>query len=284
MDVVPAAGAVITDADGRVLLVRRRAAPQRGRWSVPGGRLEPGESFADAAAREVLEETGLRVTVRRELWSLRLPTGDGREFEIRDFEAAVVGGALAAADDAADARWFAPGDLYRVRLTTHLLDHLRRAGILDPLPYVDEHEVEAAASRRAVWNALAEVVAHAASARFARVLGADDVAVIGPPMPEPGAAVPGFHVIAAEPLERLVLAGRHRFSDYELVFRIEPVGPGGPDRPDRCRLRAQTRADFPGWRGALYRTLLMRMGLHSAATRRMLRAVQRRAETSVEPG
>ncbi|MFC9918998.1 NUDIX hydrolase [Agromyces binzhouensis] len=53
MDVVPAAGAVITDDDGRVLLVRRGAAPQRGRWSVPGGRLEPGESFADAAAREV---------------------------------------------------------------------------------------------------------------------------------------------------------------------------------------------------------------------------------------
>jgi|GEM_PF-480869 len=274
MDLVPAAGAVIADTDGRVLLVKRRAAPQRGRWSIPGGRLEPGESFADAAAREVLEETGLRVAVGRELWRLRLPTGDGREFDIRDFAATVVGGALAAADDAVDARWFDPSELHRLRVTTHLVAYLRRAGVVDPLPFVDEHVVEVAAGRDAAWAALVAVVSHAASARFARLLGAEDVARGGAAVPEPGAVVPGFHVVAAEPPERLALAGRHRFSDYELVFRIDALGPG------RSRLRAETRAIFPGWRGAAYRAALMGFGLHRAATRRMLRSVRRRAEAS----
>ena len=59
MEVVPGASVVIVDDDGRVLLVKRGRAPQRGRWSVPGGRVEPGESFEAAAAREALEETGL---------------------------------------------------------------------------------------------------------------------------------------------------------------------------------------------------------------------------------
>ncbi|GAA1062082.1 NUDIX hydrolase [Agromyces bracchium] len=274
MDVVPAAGAVITDGDGRVLLVRRGAPPQRDRWSVPGGRLEPGETFADAAAREVLEETGLRVAVGRELWTLRLPTGDGREFDVHDFAATVVGGALAAGDDAADARWFAPAELHRLRVTTHLIEHLRRAGVVDSLPHVDEHVNEVAAGRDVVWRALAEVVSHAASARFARMLGADDVTREGPAVPGVGAVVPGFHVVAAEPPQRLSLAGRHRFSDYELTFRIDALG------PDRSLLRAETRAIFPGRSGTVYRGVLMGLGLHRAATRRMLRSVRRRAEAS----
>lgn len=130
MDVVLAAGAVITDGAGRVLLVERARDPQRGRWSVPGGRVEPGESLASAAAREALEETGLRIEVGHELLTVRLPTGDGREFEIHDFSATVVGGVLEPGDDAADARWVSPDELHTLPLTTHLLDHLRRAGIV----------------------------------------------------------------------------------------------------------------------------------------------------------
>ncbi|WP_438855802.1 NUDIX hydrolase [Agromyces sp. M3QZ16-3] len=274
MEIVPAAGAVITDDDGRVLLVRRGAPPQRGRWSVPGGRLEPGESFADAAAREVLEETGLRVAVGRELWRLRLPAGDAREFDVHDFAATVVGGALAAGDDAADARWFAPDEVHRLRVTTHLVEYLRRAGVVAPLPHVDEHVDEVAAGRELVWTALVEVVSRAASARFARMLGAEDVTRDGPAVPAVGATVPGFHVVVAEPPQRLSLAGRHRYSDYELSFRVDALGPG------RSLLRAETRAIFPGRRGTVYRAVLMGLGLHRAATRRMLRAVRRRAEAS----
>lgn len=129
VDVVPAASAVITDSDGRVLLVRRGNDPQRGRWSVPGGRVEAGESLRQAAAREALEETGLRVTIGRELWRVRVPAADGREYDVHGFAADVIGGALAPGDDATDARWVAPGELDALTVTIGLRDLLRRAGI-----------------------------------------------------------------------------------------------------------------------------------------------------------
>lgn len=49
--------------DGKVLLARRGAAPMRGLWSLPGGKIEPGETMAEAAAREVLEEVGVRCRI-----------------------------------------------------------------------------------------------------------------------------------------------------------------------------------------------------------------------------
>ena len=60
---VPCVGALVHDDEGRLLVVRRRNEPGAGRWSVPGGRVEPGESDLTAVRREVLEETGLHVTV-----------------------------------------------------------------------------------------------------------------------------------------------------------------------------------------------------------------------------
>ena len=71
---IPAAGAVITDAAGRVLLVLRGHEPQSGRWSIPGGHVEPGETPAEAAAREALEETGLTVRIPVSYTHLTLPT------------------------------------------------------------------------------------------------------------------------------------------------------------------------------------------------------------------
>ena len=52
-------GVYVFDSAGRVLLGRRKNAVGRGEWCVPGGKIEVGESFADAGAREVLEETGI---------------------------------------------------------------------------------------------------------------------------------------------------------------------------------------------------------------------------------
>lgn len=129
MSRVLAASAVVIDDRGRVLLVLRGREPQRGRWSVPGGSVEAGETLEEAAAREVFEETGLRVAVGAELWSLETPAGDGRTFEIHDFAATVIGGTLAAGDDADDVRWFAPAELDDVELTTDLRCYLARAGI-----------------------------------------------------------------------------------------------------------------------------------------------------------
>ena len=115
------AGAVVRDADGRLLLVRRGHAPSVGLWSLPGGRVEPGESPAQAAAREVLEETGLEVDVRDLLASVRI--GD---YLVHDFAADVVGGTLRAGDDATDARWCSFDEAELLPLTPGLLDELRR--------------------------------------------------------------------------------------------------------------------------------------------------------------
>ena len=130
MGVVRAASAVITDDGGRVLLVLRGTEPEKGRWSVPGGSVEPGETLAEAAAREAFEETGLRVSVGRELWCVTIPAGDGRVFEVHDFAATVTGGELAPGDDADDARWVTAAELDQLPLTANLDDYLRGAGIL----------------------------------------------------------------------------------------------------------------------------------------------------------
>lgn len=127
-----AASAVIVDGEGRVVLVRRGSEPEKGRWSIPGGRVEPGESLEEAAAREAFEETGLSVTIGPELWSLTVPTGDGRVFEIHDFSATVVGDTeLRAGDDADDARWVGPAELDLLPLTDGLAGYLTRAGVVD---------------------------------------------------------------------------------------------------------------------------------------------------------
>lgn len=131
-DVVLAAGAVVVDAQGRVLLVKRGEEPEKGRWSVPGGSVDPGETLVEAAAREAYEETGLHVEIIRELWVATVPTGDGRQFEIHDFLATVTGGTLTAGDDADDARWIDPNELDALPLTTGLADYLERAGVVPP--------------------------------------------------------------------------------------------------------------------------------------------------------
>ncbi len=70
----------------------------------------------------------------------------------------------------------------------------------------------------------------------------------------------------------LSLAGRHRFSRYVLDFRVEPDGDGG------SVVTAVTYADFPGPRGAVYRTLVVGSRGHVLAVRRMLTGIRRRAE------
>jgi 8-oxo-dGTP diphosphatase len=127
---VLAAGAVVRDAAGRLLLVQRGKDPEAGRWTLPGGRVEPGESPAAAAAREVTEETGLVVAVGREWLVIERPAGPDAVFEIHDFVAEPRGGALRAGDDAADVGWFTPAELAGLPLTTDLLAHLGAAGLL----------------------------------------------------------------------------------------------------------------------------------------------------------
>ena len=131
---IPCAGGVVFDAAGRLLLVRRARPPAAGAWSVPGGRCEPGEPPEAACVREIAEETGL--TVRVTGWAGRVERAapGGGTYVIDDYACALVGGALRAGDDAADARWFDPGQLAALPLVPGLLDALREWGLLDGPP------------------------------------------------------------------------------------------------------------------------------------------------------
>jgi 8-oxo-dGTP diphosphatase len=129
---IPCVGAIARDGQGRLLLIQRGHDPEAGRWSLPGGRVEPGESDAQALAREMLEETGLIVTPGPLVGAVERPGAGGTVLDIRDYAATVTGGTLAAGDDAADARWVAPGDLTSFPLTTGLAGILRSWGVLEP--------------------------------------------------------------------------------------------------------------------------------------------------------
>jgi hypothetical protein len=144
------------------------------------------------------------------------------------------------------------------------------------LPHVDEHSMEIVAPPVATWEALLRVVegsfGSSATARIARLLGCADVDASGPRPLAAGSAFPGFHVEAAERPRELALVGGHRFSDYALIFRLDELGDG------RTRLRAETRAVFPGVKGGVYRTLVIGTRGHVLVTRRLLSAVTQRAE------
>ncbi len=128
---VPCVGAVIQDSDGRLLLVRRGHPPNEGAWSIPGGRIEPGESDTEALAREVLEETSLTVTVGPLVGTIDRPgPGGSAVYEIRDYACTVTGGVLAPGDDATDARWVSGSELAELPLTTGLVETLREWGVL----------------------------------------------------------------------------------------------------------------------------------------------------------
>ncbi len=117
-------GAVITDGQGRLLMIKRGREPGAGLWSIPGGRIEPGETDAEALAREMLEETGLTVQVGRLLGRVRRPGLGGAVIDIGDYTATVVGGTLRAGDDAADARWVAAGEMDSLEITDGLIEAL----------------------------------------------------------------------------------------------------------------------------------------------------------------
>ena len=105
------AAAVLIEKDGRVLLVRRSNEPFRGLWTLPAGFINGGEDPAEAAARECLEETGLKVQVTR---VLDIISGKehprGADFIIV-YVAEVLDGELKPDDDADAVEWFGRGEL-----------------------------------------------------------------------------------------------------------------------------------------------------------------------------
>jgi len=117
--------------DGALLLVRRGHEPEAGRWSLPGGRVEAGETLAQALEREVLEETGLEVRCGALLgWVERI--GPGHHFVILDFFVEAASGALRAGGDATEAAWVALPVVAGLDLVEGLAGFLRDHRVLAP--------------------------------------------------------------------------------------------------------------------------------------------------------
>jgi hypothetical protein len=133
------------------------------------------------------------------------------------------------------------------------------------LPFVDEHSVVTARPRPQVFAALERYVERSLGsnpwpkAGFTWVLGTRPAA--------------GFGVVERVKPDRLVLAGRHRFSRYRLTFELED-GPGEGE----TTVRALSHAEFPGLHGKAYRAAVVGTGLHVVATNRILGAIRRSAE------
>ena len=119
--------------DGAMLMVRRGKEPAKGLWSLPGGRLEHGESLVEAAAREVLEETGLEVKVS-DLLGVYEALGD-THYVVLDYIGEAVGGAAepTAGADAAEARWVPLEEISTLDCTPRLSETLTTWKVLPGL-------------------------------------------------------------------------------------------------------------------------------------------------------
>ena len=124
-------GAVMIDGQ-RVLLVQRGHEPLKGDWSLPGGVVEIGETLEAALVREVREETSLDVEVGPVVEVLERISRDadgGVEYHyvIVDYLCRPLGGSLASASDAADARWVSRANLKDFNLTAKVAAVIARA-------------------------------------------------------------------------------------------------------------------------------------------------------------
>lgn len=122
-------GAISVDEE-QILLIRRGRGPAEGFWSVPGGRVESGETLAEAVVRELWEETGLQGVCGSLVgWVERI--GAEYHFVILDFWVTIVAGSdPAAGSDAAEAAWVPLGQVAELALTDGLAEFLHEHGIL----------------------------------------------------------------------------------------------------------------------------------------------------------
>jgi 8-oxo-dGTP diphosphatase len=122
-------GAVAVDGD-RLLLVRRSHGPDAGCWSVPGGRVEPGEMLAQAVVREVAEETGLEVVCDAFLgWVERI--GENSHYVILDFSVTLLDPVEPlAGGDASEAAWVPRSEVAELHLAEGLAEFLHDHGIV----------------------------------------------------------------------------------------------------------------------------------------------------------
>lgn len=125
-------GAVVVD-DERLLLIRRVDEPGTGTWAFPGGRVERGETIAEAVTRELREETGIEGVCGALIgWSEIVPDDpEGRHLVILDFEVTLLDGQQpTAGSDATDARWFQVTDVADLTMAPGMAEFLHDHGLI----------------------------------------------------------------------------------------------------------------------------------------------------------
>jgi hypothetical protein len=148
---------------------------------------------------------------------------------------------------------------------------------LETLPPIDEHSIEVDAPAEATWAALFPTLEASFDGRYARRyaerIEAKMTGAAGD-LHHPGGTLPGFTVTRAIAPVMLALAGEHKFAKYAVVFRIDLL-PG-----QRSCVRLETRAQFLGKKGRLYKAGVIGTRGHVIVVNRMLRTIKRRAERS----
>lgn len=123
--------AAVAVTDGCLLMIRRGHGPAGGRWAVPGGRVEWGETAAEAVVRELREETALHGVCGPLMGWAELISDQGH-FVVLDFEVTVLDpGDPVAGDDAAEAEWVPLGEVAERRLVPGLAEFLADHGVID---------------------------------------------------------------------------------------------------------------------------------------------------------
>ncbi len=124
-------GGLVVDG-ARILLIKRKTPPDQGEWSIPGGLVHVGETLKEAAAREILEETGLEVNVGHLVKLLERIFTDSSgsvkyHYVIADYYCRVLGGDLKAGSDALEAAWVESADLTAFDLAEVTLQVVEKA-------------------------------------------------------------------------------------------------------------------------------------------------------------
>lgn len=124
-ETAPNAASVAVIRDGKVLLIKRAYAPYQHLWTLPGGRLDPGEAIEQCAIREVFEETAL--TIRNPRLVMVQALGRDEAYRLAVFVTRDFSGQIRPSDEVADHKWMDPTALIALRTTSRLDDVLARA-------------------------------------------------------------------------------------------------------------------------------------------------------------
>jgi 8-oxo-dGTP diphosphatase len=131
-DALPRVGSalLVKDERGRILLGQRNKDPQRGSWVIPGGKIQAFERIAEAAVRELREETGLTVEVGSQFRVYEIVNPPNEHRIVIYSWAKVIGGTPKASDDLSEVRFFRPDELDDISVTSLVRIVLQDAGLL----------------------------------------------------------------------------------------------------------------------------------------------------------